>query len=152
MPDIDIPEIEIPDCELEEVFAVLKLIYTGNFTRPGPTDGKYWVRLWKAAKKFQMKEFAKECWIHIPNELIEEIVSDHGQRSKKKMKECAVCFKKLNKPLHCLIPCGHTDTCLNCIEEIQMASNGSNICSMCRQAFTFCPKNICLSGKLRFKD
>ena len=103
----------------EEVFSILEQIYTGNFTRPGPKDLWSWVKLWRAAKKFEMQEIAEECWKHVPEYFIKKVVADHCQPTNKKMKQCAVCFVELKEPLHCLIPCGHTATCLNCIEEIQ---------------------------------
>ena len=129
-----ITKIEIPEYEQEEVFAVLEHIYTGNFTKPEPYDLISWIKFWRAAKKFEVKGMVKECLKNVPDDLIEEKMADHRLPTQSRMKQCTVCFEKLMEPLLCLIPCGHTDTCSNCIEVIQRG-NETEKCPICRQAF-----------------
>ena len=103
-----ISEIDIGECDREEVSLILDLLYTGTFKRPGPTDGESWFKLWKAAKKFEMEDLADECWEYIPNRLIKEMAESFPSQSPpleqvpKKIKQCAVCFKELMEHIHCL--------------------------------------------------
>ena len=133
-----ISEIDIAECERREVGLILDLLYTGTFKRPGPTDGESWFKLWKAAKKFELEDFADECWEYIPNRLIKEMAESFPLEVPKKIKQCAVCLKELMEHILCLFTCGHTNTCSDCIEKIRN-QDGFQKCPICQSDIT----NVC---------
>ena len=58
----------------KEVSLILDFIYTGNFSRPGLSENRSWIKLLKAAKIFEMEPVVKECWNHIAEMPVNEVV------------------------------------------------------------------------------
>ena len=129
----------MPECEQEEVSLVLEYIYTRNFNRPGPLDNEAWMKLWKAAKKFELTDLIAECWQHVSKMTLQEASTlglDHSETTNVKMKQCTICDKQLTYPLKCLIPCGHACLCSDCIATIfTISSTNDNAkrCPLCRK-------------------
>ena len=89
----------------------------------------------ESCKIFEMEDLAGECWEYVPEHLIKEVAKSFPSGVPKKIKQCAVCFKELMEHILCLIPCGHTDTCSDCIEKIQNQEDFQK-CPICQSDIT----------------
>ena len=88
-----------------------------NSNKQKISDSKAWMKLWKVANKFEMKDLAEKCMerIAVRNCLLstKEPLYQQGRSN------LLFASKKLTNPfLECLILCGHTNTCKGCIEKI----------------------------------
>ena len=87
-------------------------------------DSKAWMKLWKVANKFEMKDVAEKGMEPIAVSPMKEL-SAFKQRASEpaRKKQCIVCIEKLTNPFLCLIRCGYTSVALR--RSVVKTSNGN---------------------------
>ena len=48
-------------------------------------------------------------------------------------RKCSICFQVLRSPFQCLVPCGHSTTCADCLRKVRSRDSK---CPMCRKDIT----------------